>query len=146
MKRFAVEIEQAKTLVKEGKADCVLINEGVFLSLSGRGIGPLLNFYQTHRSDMCGGCIVDKVAGKAAAFIGAAGKVAVFYALTMSQSAVALLNAYGIDSDCETLAEKIINRAGTGPCPMEKAVADIREPDAAVAKIEETLENLRRGA
>jgi hypothetical protein len=38
-------------------------------------------------------------------------------------------------------AEKIINRAGTDICPMEKIVADINEPADAIDKLRSKVSN-----
>ena len=57
------------------------------------------------------------------------------YAETVSEGAVAFLTAHGIPVRYDTKTEGIVNREGTGPCPMETAVADIEAAEEGVHRI-----------
>ena len=61
----------------------------------------------------------------------------------ISRSALEALNKGGIPVYYDTLTEGIINRAGTGPCPMEAATKEISDPALAPAAIRKALEALQ---
>ena len=68
--RKGTEYDKAKQLIREGKAECVLLREGKILHLEkGRGVSPLLAMSKKYDREMAGGEIVDKVIGRAAAAI-----------------------------------------------------------------------------
>ncbi len=41
------------------------------------------------------------------------------------------------------LTDNIIDREGTGPCPMEETVLNITDPVAAISALKEKLKSLR---
>ena len=65
------------------------------------------------------------------------------YGRVMSEGAKQLLEKNNVPCTFETLAEKIINRAGTDICPMEKTVENIDSPDTAFEALCDTLERLK---
>lgn len=65
------------------------------------------------------------------------------YARTMSELARAMLLAHGIPASYETLTDRIINREGTGLCPMESAVAHTDDIDLGVELIFRRLDELK---
>ena len=73
------------------------------------------------------------------------GGAAGVYGLTMSAAARDYLAARGIPAEWETLAERIINRTGTGLCPMETAVLDIDDPAEGLTALRETMGRLAAG-
>lgn len=46
-----------------------------------------------------------------------------------------MLSRFGVDHSYNVLTEGIVNREGTGPCPMEQAVKDIDDPREAFEAI-----------
>lgn len=69
------------------------------------------------------------------------------YAGVVSKGAAALFAVHGVPCSCATLTDRIINRAGTDICPMERAVLSVpdNEPSSAVAALCSAFENLRSG-
>ena len=59
------------------------------------------------------------------------------HADVMSEPALALLKAHGIKAEYGQLVDHIINRAGTGWCPMEQLSRDIDDPATIIQKIKE---------
>jgi len=96
-------------------------------------------------ADLKGFSAADKIAGKAAAMLFALAGVKEVYACIMSEQAVEVFLKYGVLYSCDTLVPTIVNRAGTGLCPMEQAVKDIEEPSDALDAIKRALEFLRKG-
>lgn len=109
-----------------------------------RGVMPMLGFLREGR-DFSGFCAADRVVGRAAAMLFAKAGVRAVHAEVMSDGAVALLAAHGIDALCDVRTAAIENRQKTGPCPMESAVAGIEDIDAGIAAICRRAEELHAG-
>lgn len=109
-----------------------------------RGVMPMLGFLREGR-DLSGFCAADRVVGRAAAMLFAKAGVRAVFAEVMSDGAVALLAAHGIDASCDVRTAAIENRQKTGLCPMESAVAGIEDIDAGIAAICRCAEELRAG-
>ena len=109
-----------------------------------RGVMPMLGFLREGR-DLSGFCAADRVVGRAAAMLFAKAGVRAVFAEVMSDGAVALLAAHGIDASCDVRTAAIENRQKTGLCPMESAVAGIEDIDAGIAAICRRVEELRAG-
>ena len=62
--------KKAVKLIREGKAECVLLKNGKIIHIErGRGVSPLLRIYETYPEKMKGSRVVDKVIGRAAGMI-----------------------------------------------------------------------------
>ena len=127
-------IERAKRLLC-GRATFALVNgkrERVYYE---SGIQPLLNLSDKDRELLKGAAVADKIVGKAAACLMAAGGAAEVYAGVMSRGAMKVFDKCGIKYTFDTETEIISNRTGTGACPMEQTVRYIDDP----AKAEEAI-------
>lgn len=118
-----------------------LCKDGAFLYSECRGIAPMIRFMEA-RMDLSGYSAADLVVGKAAALLFVKAGVTAVYARTLSQGAAQILERHGIPYTCDILTEKIMNRAGTDICPMEKAVADTQDCEAAYHNILRQLEHM----
>lgn len=134
--------EQAKGIFKIGKYSCVLYKDGAAYTSTKKGVAPLVEWL-TQGIELKGFSAADKIVGKAAALLFVRSGVKEVYAPVMSKEAVDILSQYGIVAEYETLAPIIVNRSGTGPCPMEQAVAGINDPLAAFNSIQNTLAALQ---
>lgn len=112
------------------------------LTCDKRGIAPMMDFI-ADGVDLSGYSVADLVVGKAAAMLFVKTGIKLVYAGTLSVGARAVLEKYGLGYQYDTLADSIINREGTDICPMEKAVADVSDPDEAYARIKKQLILLR---
>ena len=115
-----------------------LCKDGALLFGEGRGISPMMNFIEKG-VDLTGYSAADIVVGKAAAMLFAKCKIKEVFAKTLSEAGRQILEKYKINCEYETLTQKIINRAGTDVCPMEKALADTDDIDEAYLILKETL-------
>ena len=93
--------------------------------------------------ELSGFCAADRVIGRATAFLFVLAGVVSVFGEVMSEGALAVLRDYGIEASYGELVPHIINREGTGICPMEKAVMGINDPQSAHAAVEQTLARLR---
>lgn len=136
------DIEKAKELFSAGEYTCVLVKDGkVFTSCLG-GIAPMVGFIKDG-ADLNGFSASDRIVGKAAALLFVLAGVKEVFASVLSSAAEEVFAQHAVQYSFETATDVIINRAGTGPCPMENAVNGIDDPREAYDAINRTLEILR---
>ncbi|KAB7788169.1 DUF1893 domain-containing protein [Bifidobacterium cebidarum] len=140
------DIEQAKALLRSDSAlGCVACRSGAgILTGTGRGVRPLLQWLAAGQS-LAGYSVADRVVGKGAALLYAKLGAKAVYAETMSEAGLATLQSKGIAALYGTLVPMILNRAGTGMCPIERSVTAISDPAAAEAAIRAAVAQLMRG-
>jgi len=131
----------AKKKLEEGRYTCVLVKESITYTSMERGVKPLLDWLASD-TDLQGFSAADKVIGKAAAFLYALAGVREVYAPVMSEAAIDVLKEYGIKAHHDFVVKGIMNRTKTGMCPMEQAVREISEPEAALTAIRQRIATL----
>ncbi|MDE6441469.1 MAG: DUF1893 domain-containing protein [Clostridia bacterium] len=124
----------------EGHTISLYKGNACFLSEK-RGIAPMMGFI-ADGIDLSGWCVADIVVGKAAALLFVKCGIAGVYAKTLSESGKKVLEKYNIPCEYETLTERIINRAGTDTCPMEKTVFDTDDPEEAYVLLKNKLQSI----
>lgn len=113
----------------EGGAHSLAIaNNGKTYVFDGRGVADLFRLYTKNPEILYGASVADKVVGKGAAALMALGGVKALHALVISDAALALLKREGVEVTCDRIVPAIINRAGTGPCPVESLCKDCATP------------------
>lgn len=135
------DLTKAAALLNSGAYTCVLCRGDAVFTGTERGVRPLLGWLDGG-VDLNGFSAADRVVGKAAAFLYVLLGAAAVYAPVMSEAATSVLAENGIQAHCGQTVKQIVNRAGTGICPMEEAVAEIAEPAAAAAAIKARLISL----
>ena len=106
------------------------------------GLKPLFNWLLNEPEVLDGAYVIDKIVGRASAFLLIYGKAAKIHGKTMSKGADELLTRYGIEHSYDVLVDIIINRDGTDMCPMEKKVRDLTEPEQAFEALRPIFEPL----
>ena len=139
---MTADLIRAKALLADLEYTCVLCRGDTVCTDTRRGVAPLLAWLDSGTA-LQGFSAADKVVGKAAAFLYCLLGVKEVYAPVMSRAALAVLEAHGIGAYYGVLAEGIINRRKTGPCPMETATKDISDPREALEAIRRTLLQLQ---
>nr|WP_240541087.1 DUF1893 domain-containing protein [Bifidobacterium colobi] len=114
------------------------------LTGTGRGVRPLLQWLAAGQR-LSGYSAADRVVGKGAALLYAKLGAKAVYAETMSEAGLTTLQNNGIEASYGTLVPMILNRAGTGMCPIEQSVADIDDPAAAEPAIRAAVARLMQG-
>ena len=133
----------ALSLLKEG-CTCVLVGDKETLTSTRRGVTPLLSWLEEGKS--CEGLFaVDKVVGKAAAFLYILLKTEGVHALVLSEGAEEVFLRFGMPYSFDVRVPTIRNRAGDGFCPMEQAVLGIEDPLEALKSIRIRLAQLQEG-
>lgn len=135
------DINRAKELLQGAGTTCVLCKGDKTYTSDKSGIAPMLGFL-ADGTNLHGFSAADKIVGKAAAMLFIRAQVRAVYGEVMSSAALALLEKHGIEASFGTLTDRIINRHGTGSCPMEIAVADIENPEEAEKALRHKLAEL----
>lgn len=128
-------MEELINILHAGNHSLVVGGETIH-TYDGRGISDLFRLSHDSPSPLRGSRIADKVVGKGAAALMAWAGVSEVYADVISRPALELLDRYGIRTTYGTLATRIINRSGTGMCPLETRCIACRT-------VEECLEQIR---
>lgn len=127
-------IEKAKTEFNNTPGCSLLIMDmggRVIHTSAENGVRPLLGALQL----ISGAVVADRIIGRAAAFLAVYGGAAAVYGHIMSRPAMDVLREHNIPFEYGTEVSHILNRAGTGPCPMEALVLEISSPAAAYEAI-----------
>lgn len=138
------ELRRAKEALDADTAVTLAVCRGDDLTVSReKGIKPLLKL--TQGDDLRNASAADRIVGKAAAMLYALTGVEEVFAQVLSEQGRTVLKRYGIVYEYGMLTENIINRAGTGLCPMEEAVKDIDDLKEALAAIKAKVAALAKG-
>ncbi len=105
---------------------CVVATHDGILTSEKRGIDPVLEWINSG-IDLTGASVADKIVGKAVAMLFVMAGIKEVYAEVLSVSGKAFLEQNNINVSWGVLTDVIINRQGTGMCPMEKAVLNIND-------------------
>ena len=108
-----------------------------------RGVASLLGLIDEGR-DLRGCSAADKIVGKAAAMLFVKLGAAEVWADVASESGMSFLKAHGIRCGCRVLVKKIINRDGTGQCPMDSTVAETDDVEAGILLLRQKLKTLQK--
>ena len=127
---MSTDLDAARIILCEKSATCVFKKDNDEIVLFERGIKPLINLIDSGKS-FKGYSVADKVVGKAAALLYCKIGISEIYAGVISRIAGKVLEQAGISVVYGELTDRIINRNGTGFCPMESAVVDIDDTDEA---------------
>lgn len=105
-------------ILHDGNHSLVVAN-GEVCTFDGRGISDLYLLLQEDPCFLHGASVADKVVGKAAAALMVLGGVKELYADVISHPALDWLRNNGIKAMHGSIVPHIINRDGTGLCPLE---------------------------
>ncbi|MDO4165118.1 MAG: DUF1893 domain-containing protein [Bacteroides sp.] len=139
------KMEEAKKLIQEGKAECVLIKgDTIYAQERGHGVSPLLVMYDERKEAMANATLVDKVIGRAAASIAICGKVKHVHGELMSEDAIEYLNNNGITTSYTKLVHRILNRKMDGLCPLEQSVEGINDAEKALVSLRKRIAEMQK--
>lgn len=111
-------MEKLIEMLRDG-GHSLVIDNGTVSAFDGRGVADLLRLLETAPIFLEGALVADKVVGKAAAALMALAKVKEVYAEVVSRPALELLESNRIRVTYGEVVSNIINRTGTGLCPLE---------------------------
>lgn len=117
-----------------------VVRDGAVSTFEERGVKSLLFL---HGEDALGGAsVADRIVGRAAALLMALGGVREVYAEVLSRGGEEVLKRFDIVYEYGALTDMIINRQGTGQCPMECAVEGIESPEEAYVALKKKAAEL----
>lgn len=138
-------VDTAKKMIADGRAECILVRDNEIVAFeSGGGVNPLLHLYDTAADKMAGATVVDKVIGRAAAFIAINGGATSVYGELMSQDGAELLAAHNIAVSYGTMVPRILNRNRDGLCPLEQSVLGFDDPVAALEALRARIAEMQQ--
>lgn len=138
-------IKELTDLLHEKKCSCVIRNGGTTRTFIQRGVADLYELLTTEADFLNGAEMADKVVGKGAAALMAAGHIKRIHADVISKPALKLLEENGIEVTYSTLTDGIINRKGDGPCPVESMCSTTDNVNKMVELIGEFIANMKAG-
>lgn len=138
-----MELKDLTDKLHEGGYSCVIANRGIVRTFTQRGVADLFDLLEHEPDFLRGAILADKVVGKAAAALMVLGGVTRMHADVMSRPAYELLQAAKVEVDCPTLVPHIINRTGTGWCPLETTSRDLHTPQEILPVIRDFI-NLQK--
>ncbi len=128
----------SKYILEKGSYTCVICKDGHFYTSRLRGVKPLVQFLNS-RMDLSDALACDRVVGRATAFLYVLLRVRTVYAHVISEGALEVLHAHGIETEYSEVVSHIINRRGDGICPFEEAVLHITDPDEALIAVSQKM-------
>lgn len=138
-------LAEAKSLIQSGKSTCIVMRGGVITNeTSGRGVKPILYFWENEPEILAGAAVADKIIGKAAAMLLILAGVRYVYGELMSVAGRDYLQNNGVSFEYGRCIEVISNREGNGICPLEKSVMDIDNPHDAYRALKTTISQLMK--
>ena len=136
-------MDELVRMLHEGHYSCVIRKGEEIRTYTRRGVADLLEVLEHDPAFLQGAQVADKVVGRGAAALMALGKVAEVHADVMSECACEVLAQAGIRTACTTRVPRIINRAGTGQCPVETLCAPYTRPEDMLPKIKEFVSRMQ---
>ncbi|MCT4686945.1 DUF1893 domain-containing protein [Vallitalea sp.] len=130
--------------LNENNYTCIVKNsdEVVFTSTE-RGVKPLLDYIDENHEYM-DITVIDRIIGKGAMCLAIKSKAKKIITPIISKKALELANKYNVYVEYKDVVPGIINRTGTGTCPIENAVSNIEDIEEAYNIILETLKELAK--
>lgn len=136
-------LKRLAEILHEESCSCVIENEDGQLTIGHeRGVRDLMNFLKNRPEVLRGALMADKVVGKGAAALMVLGRVKGIYADVISVKAFELLDKSGVDVHYGVIVENIINREGTGICPVETLCSDCATAEDCLPLIEAFLNRM----
>lgn len=129
-------------ILHKEQCSCVICNHAQIHIYRQRGVADLLWLLDNEPDILNGARVADKVIGRGAAALLILGKVSEIHADVISQSAFDLLKQYHIATSYSTIVPHIINRAGTGQCPVETLCQPYHRPEEMLPHIRTFIQQM----
>jgi len=135
-----MNVEEFLRSFRKGKLSLMVVQGGsVVYSSRGDGLSPLIDAVDSGKGYLRDALVIDRVVGRAAALLICYGKSKHIFADLMSETALQILDACGLDYDYEQLVPHILNEDSTGLCPFEMLVEGVSDPEEGYRLISEKI-------
>ncbi len=129
-------LELARQELQSGSHSVVMAGGGQVLARErGKGLAPLLAVLLEVQGVTGDLALADSIVGLAAAYFLLDVPVRAVYARVISEKAESYLREHGVHVEAETQVAQIMNREGTGMCPLEKIAVESEGPEQARCRI-----------
>ena len=118
------------------RCSCVVCHGDRFLVFRQRGVRDLYRLLKEEPGTLRGAFVADKVVGRGAAALMVLGGVLGVFAEVASTPALELFRSAGIEAECVCEVPHIVDRTGTGLCPVETLCLPVRTPEECLERIE----------
>ncbi len=122
------------------RCSCVIRYGDEVRSFHERGVRDLYRLLRDDPAFLRGAFVADKVVGKGAAALMILGGVEALFAEVVSRPALELLDGAGVHAEWGAVVPHVINRAGTGICPVERLCAPCATAAECLPRIEAFLQ------
>ncbi len=122
---------------------CVIVNDDEVIRCHERGVKDLYRIFKSRPALLSSAFIADKVIGKGAAAIMIAGGTVSVYTDVISRPAMELFRQSGVEVESPLCVDNIINRAGTGICPVEQLCASCTTAEECLPLIEGFINKMK---
>ena len=116
--------------------------QGEIHTCHGRGVTDLHRILHNTPQWLNGAMVADKVVGRGAAALMILGGVRQLHAALISEQAISFLEMAHVKFSYGKRVPAIINRAGTGLCPVEQLTAHCTSPQEVLPLIDEFVSSL----
>lgn len=114
-----------QTLRQEGLTLAVSRNGSIVFKSRNRGVEDLYQLIRNRSEVLQDASAADKIVGKAAAMLYAAGGLRELYADNLSRAALGILRQAGIRVQCQKIIPFVMNRDRTGMCPVDRIASTV---------------------
>ena len=135
LRPYVSELQELAARLHAEPCSCVIRQGAQVRIFRGRGIKDLYRILTEEPELLDGASVADKVVGKGAAALMILGGVRAVHADVASTGALQLFDAQNIPVSCTLEVPHIINRAGTGWCPVETLCRDCRTAEECLEPI-----------
>ena len=133
-------LEQLARILSDGNHSLAVASaDGSVTTYDSRGVADLYRLITCSPDKLDGAMVADKVVGKGAAALMAAGHIKALLTRVISSPALKMLEDHDIEVKFDQLTDSIINRQGTGPCPVESLCKTTDDPRECIGLIHDFL-------
>ena len=141
LRGYSLVGKQMLEMLNQQSLSLLVFNDGRLTTHDNRGIQDLLRLISEEPERLQGAVVADKLVGKAAAAIMAAGGVKEVHTNLISSPARRLLEQNGIRVAAKEEVPQILNRDRSAMCPIDAQIVDIESVDECVKLLKERLMN-----
>ncbi|MBN2540510.1 MAG: DUF1893 domain-containing protein [Bacilli bacterium] len=138
------QLDKYLILLNQEKASCFIYSEDKLVFRSNKnGVGPMIDFYNSHGKQYHNLVVVDKIMGRAAVLLSILIGATTIITNTMSDPAIELAKLYELEYHFKSNVPYIINRTKTGQCPIESSGIGITDINIGYQAIINKLNSLK---
>ena len=135
-----VDLATLHSILRQGDHSLVVATAaGAISTYDSPGVVDLYKLNTESPEILKGALVADKIVGKGAAALMVEGRVKGVQTDVITREAIDYLRNHGVEVKYEQVIDSIINRTGTGMCPVESRCKSIENPDECLKTIGEFL-------